>query len=158
MKRAAIFSTCQKYRYVLSRSWEETLPKLLLIGLNPSTADATQDDPTIRRCIGFAQRWGFGSVYICNLFAFRATHPKDLKAALVPIGTLNDFYLNQYHKSCDQTVVAWGNDGEHLDRNLHVLQLIDRPYCLNINKNGQPAHPLYQKWKTTLKPYSLKEK
>ncbi|MEL6922688.1 MAG: DUF1643 domain-containing protein [Bacteroidota bacterium] len=154
MHRSAIFSTCRRYRYLLSRHWDEHLPTLLIIGLNPSTAGATHDDPTIKRCIGFAQSWGYGSLHVANLFALMATQPKDLLADKAPVGQLNDRYLRQLIKACDRTVVAWGNYGTHLERNLQVLAFIKKPYCLKINKNGQPAHPLYQKADTRLRAYT----
>lgn len=82
----AHFSRCRRYRYALWRQWQAAGPMLMLIGLNPSTADAERNDPTIRRCIGFAHDWGFGGVWVLNLFAWRATLPADLKAAADPVG------------------------------------------------------------------------
>lgn len=90
MRSGANFSRCRRFRYALWREWDATLPAVMLIGLNPSTADANHNDPTIRRCIGFARDWGFGGVRVLNLFAFRATYPDDLKAAADPVGPRND--------------------------------------------------------------------
>ena len=90
MKKDAILSEDRKYRYVLSRIWDESKSMVMIIGLNPSTADETIDDPTIVRCIDFAKNWGYGGIYMLNLFAFRATLPKDMFSVENPIGDEND--------------------------------------------------------------------
>ena len=95
------------YRYMLGRQWGAP-PFLLWMMLNPSTADATEDDPTIRRCSGFAKHWGFGGLVVVNLFAFRATNPADLRAAEQPIGPENDRHLVNAARSCPRVVAAWG--------------------------------------------------
>ena len=84
MKKDAQLSTCRKYRYALWRTWDEAKPQVMIIGLNPSTADETKDDPTITRCINFAKAWGYGGVCMANLFAYRATAPSDVKASIDP--------------------------------------------------------------------------
>lgn len=89
MEKTAIISEDEKYRYQLSRCWDETKPRILFIMLNPSTADANIDDPTIRRVISFAKSWGYGGVYVGNLFAFRSTDPKGLKQIADPVGENN---------------------------------------------------------------------
>lgn len=89
MKKSAILSDDRKYRYSLSRVWDESKNKVMFIGLNPSTADETEDDPTIRRCINFAKSWGYVGLEMTNLFAFRATAPKDMKNTKEPIETVN---------------------------------------------------------------------
>ena len=86
MEKGARFSESRTHRYALWRIWEKGAPMVMFVGLNPSTADETQDDPTIRRCIDFAKRWGYGGLYMLNIFAFRATNPKDMKAAADPVG------------------------------------------------------------------------
>ena len=91
--RHAVFSPCRTYRYALSRVWAADKPYALFIGLNPSTADETLDDPTIRRCIDFAKRWGYGGLVMANLFAYRATNPSEMKAATDPVGVANDEWL-----------------------------------------------------------------
>ncbi len=151
--RDAIISDCGNYRYLLSRSWDPALPALLIIGLNPSTADALQNDPTIRRCIGFAKSLGFGSLYVANLFAFRHPDPNTLFAQADPVGPENDRYIRKYIQKASKVVVAWGNCGNRLGRDKTVLKLIDEAWCLKINKSGQPAHPLYLKKNLKLKPY-----
>lgn len=116
----------------------------MLIGLNPSTADAKRDDPTIRRCIGFARAWGFGGVWVLNLFAFRATYPEDLKAAADPVGPNNDRWLRRVARECPRVVACWGNDGAFLARSERVQALLGpRLEVLRMNASGEPAHPLY---------------
>lgn len=140
----AHFSRCRRYRYALWRGWSPPQPSLMLIGLNPSTADARQDDPTIRRCIAFARDWGFGGVWVLNLFAYRATHPADLKAAADPVGPRNDYWLRTIARRCDRIVAAWGNHGRFMDRSGRVRWMFgDRLEVLRLNAGGEPAHPLY---------------
>ncbi len=143
----AIFSDDRKYRYTLWRSWsEEPVPfggYAMFIGLNPSTADETEDDPTIRRCIGFAKSWGYGGLCMCNLFAFRATEPSEMKKIEHPLGSQNDKYLVSSARGSGVVVAAWGNSGDHLDRNKAVISLIPDLHYLRLTKAGHPAHPLY---------------
>ncbi len=151
--KGAIFSECNQYRYALWRIWKREADHLMIIGLNPSTADAQNDDPTIRRCIQFARDLGFGGVFITNLFAYRATFPSDLFKAHEPAGPLNTFFLSEFKNLVTTVLIAWGNHGTFLEQNKKVLKLIENPYCLNINKSGEPAHPLYLKKSETLKSY-----
>ena len=145
MNSDAILSEDRKYRYVLSRIWDESKPIVMFIGLNPSTADEIENDPTIEKCISFTKSWGYGGLYMLNLFAFRATQPKDLFNAKDPIGKDNDEYIKKYSKICDKIVCAWGNNGSFKNRSKKVLSLIDNAYYLKLNKTGEPAHPLYLK-------------
>lgn len=144
MRTDAALSQCRTYRYALWRVWDETRPLTLFIGLNPSTADETSDDPTIRRCIGFARDWGYGGVCVANLFAYRATYPADLKAAPDPVGPENDRWLRRLAGEAELVVAAWGNDGAHMGRSLIVADLLPGMKCLKTNRSGEPAHPLYQ--------------
>ncbi|PCJ63084.1 MAG: hypothetical protein COA79_02570 [Planctomycetota bacterium] len=153
MKTGAKFSKCRKYRYSLWRIWNEELPLVAFIGLNPSTADETKNNPTIKRCISFSKEWGFGGVYVINLFAYRATFPKDLLAYPEPIGSRNISWIKKICEKCSMVIGAWGNDGSHLNQSEKVIQLIPNMFCLNVNKSGHPAHPLYQK--STVKPKKL---
>ena len=117
---------------------------VVFIGLNPSTADATQDDPTIRRCIGFAKAWGYDSLCMVNLFAYRATDPKDMQRATDPIGAENDHHLKLVIDQADLVVAAWGGDGGFLGRSEEIKLLFSKEiYCLGKTKYGQPRHPLY---------------
>lgn len=144
MRSGAHFSRCRTWRYALWREWAHARARVMLIGLNPSTADAQRDDPTIRRCIGFARDWGFGGVWVLNLFAFRATFPGDLKAAEDPIGPRNDWWLRRVARRCDRIVAVWGNDGRFLDRSARVQGMLDgRLEVIRLNASGEPAHPLY---------------
>ena len=154
VNKNAIFSDCRKYRYALSRTWNGKKKTILFIGLNPSTADEKIDDPTIRRCINYAQNWGYGSLLMVNLFAYRATMPSELKNAINPIGNDNDLHILELSKKADLTVAAWGNEGFLLNRDKVVKKLIPNLMCLKINKSGQPAHPLYQKKDLKLIKYS----
>jgi len=145
IKKSAVFSSCRKYRYSLTRAWNLTGNYVLFIGLNPSIADELIDDPTLKRCINFAKDWGYGGLIMVNLFAYVSTHPSELKNTKLPIGKENDEHILKNHQKSQLTVIAWGNDGYLYDRDKEVLAIIDSPMCLNINKSGQPAHPLYQK-------------
>jgi hypothetical protein len=145
MKYGATIDPTGKYRYSLWRLWDDLLPKVLFIMLNPSTADGTVDDPTIRRCIRFAQDWGFGSLEVVNLFAYRATYPMDLKTCSDPVGPDNDIHIRRAAIQANHIVCAWGTMGDLFKRNERVADILFsfRTYCFEITKNGQPKHPLY---------------
>jgi hypothetical protein len=143
VQTAAALSACRKYRFALWRIWDESRPYGMIIGLNPSTADEKEDDPTIKRCVQFARSWGYGGLCMANLFAFRATKPADMFAARAPIGPGNDEWLMKLAASAGAVVAAWGNGGTHLGRANAVARLIPNLYCLQMNRSGQPAHPLY---------------
>ena len=116
--------------------------------LNPSTADAFGDDPTIRRCIGFARAWGFHRTIIVNLFALRSTDPAALRTADDPIGPLNDSSIHGSVHTADLVVCAWGKHGAFMRRGEAVAKIVrdagKAPHCLATNKDGSPVHPLYQ--------------
>ena len=152
-KSGAVFSDCRKYRYALWRMWNEHKPIAMIIGLNPSTADQTRNDPTITRCISFASSWGYGGVCVTNLFVFRATAPTELKAHHDPIGKENDAWVHEMTKGAAITVAAWGNHGKFLNRSLEILPSLDQLHCIKMNKSGEPAHPLYLK--AELKPVPM---
>lgn len=140
----ALFSDCDTYRYRLWRLWDTELPTMNVIGLNPSTADATNDDPTIRRCIGFARAWGYGGLVMTNLFAFRATDPREMKRAADPVGPDNNRHLVDVARAAGMVIAAWGTHGTHVGRAQAVSALIDVPvYCLGRTKGAAPKHPLY---------------
>ena len=145
INKTANFSSCRKYRYSLSRIWDKQKKFVLFIGLNPSTADEEVDDPTIRRCSGYAQKWGYGGFIMVNLFAYRTTLPSNLKKVKYPVGRDNDKYIVKLSKKADITVAAWGNNGNLYGRDKQVLSLVPNLMCLKVNKSGQPAHPLYLK-------------
>jgi hypothetical protein len=143
----AKFSECGKYRYGLWRKWDDTKPCIMFIGLNPSTATDTMDDPTIRRVKKFAKDWGYGGVYMCNLFAFISAYPVDLKTCADPIGE-NDKWLVLFSLLCKDVLFAWGNFKEATDRARKVSASFPNAVCLGFNKNGTPKHPLYVAAKT----------
>ena len=152
-KSGAVFSDCRKYRYALWRMWNEHMPIAMIIGLNPSTADQTRNDPTITRCINFSRSRGYGGVCVTNLFGFRATAPTELKAHHDPIGKENDAWVHEMAKGAAITVAAWGNHGKFLNRSLEILPSLDQLHCIKMNKSGEPAHPLYLK--AELKPVPM---
>jgi hypothetical protein len=137
--------------------------------LNPSTADSEQDDPTIRKCMGFAERWRCEQISVVNLFALRATNPKEMLASADPVGPLNHHYfyfaLDQHVKCHDNAgsrkgplVFAWGAHGGYMDRDSAVMELIAvsytvRPMCLGITIEGHPRHPLYAPYDARVIPY-----
>lgn len=149
---SAVLSPCRTYRYELWRRWSNA-PACVFVGLNPSTADETNDDPTIRKCVGYAKRWGYGSLCMVNLFAFRATQPKDMLAAADPVGPENDATLQRLARSAAIIIAAWGNDGGHLGRDKVVIEMLPALHCLKRNKDGSPAHPLYLRGDAT--PYPM---
>lgn len=142
MHRSATFSPCRRYRYTLLRRWGDG-PVCMFIGLNPSTADETQDDPTIRRCIRYAQGWGFGGLLMANIFAWRDTDPRGMKAAEDPVGPGNDHALRGAYKLSALVVAAWGAHGEHMGRGHAVRAMLPRLHYLRLTKGGHPGHPLY---------------
>jgi len=144
MKTDATLSSCRMYRYALSRIWDVSKPYAMFIGLNPSTADETEDDPTINRCINYSKDWGYGGLCMANLFAFRATTPNDMMASNNPIGPDNDEWIKKIAQEAGVIVAAWGNDGSFMDRSKQVKKMIPNLMCIKINKSGEPAHPLYQ--------------
>lgn len=141
------------YRYKLWRWWGNARPALFVM-LNPSTADAERDDPTIRRCQGFAERWGYGGLEVVNLFAYRSTTPLRTIGEGA-IGPLNDAMIVKAAMSAGVIVAAWGNRGGALGRDKAVLDLLERAwngtiYCLGTTAQGQPRHPLYVRGDTKL--------
>jgi hypothetical protein len=141
----ATISDCQKYRYALSRTWDVKKKTVLFIALNPSTANERNDDPTIRKCINYANKWGYGSLLVANLFAYRTTKPTKLRYVKNPVGNDNDQHIMDLSKNAGLIVAAWGNEGSLFNRDKEIIRLIPNLMCLKINKSGQPAHPLYQK-------------
>lgn len=152
IQTGALFDTSGQYRYSLWRLWNEAAPKVGFVMLNPNLADATLDDPTIRRCLGFARSWGYGALEVVNLFAYRTAHPKELRQVADPIGADNDRTLQTLHQRVDQIILAWGNWGALHQRHQTAIALLNcqTPYCLGFTKMGQPRHPLYLK--ATLQP------
>ena len=148
----ARFSDDGKYRYLLGRPISDSPRRLLFIMLNPATADATKNDPTIRRCIGFAGQWGFGTLEVVNLFAFRTAYVAELRKADDPIGAENDKWICDAINAADRVILAWGNHGAYKNRSLQIKRMAleaAQPYHLGLNKTGEPRHPLYLRADTT---------
>lgn len=163
----AVLSSCGLYRYALWRFWEgshqtDAHRAVVFIGLNPSTADASQDDPTIRRCRRFAREWGYPGMIMLNLFAYRATDPGMMKAFSRGggdvVGPENDQILQHYNQQilCSTkpftqnepgrsglVVFAWGVDGEFMGRGAAVAAMFNEGHCLGKTKMGLPRHPLF---------------
>lgn len=156
--RGADLSLCGTYRYELTRVWDRSRGSCAFVMLNPSTADATVDDATIRRCIRFAADWGFGILKVYNLFGLRARRPKDLEVHADPFGPELDRWYRRAVE-CDRVVCAWGSfltGGAFADRGQVVarahLKRADL-YCLEVNGDGNPRHPLYVRSDAELKPW-----
>lgn len=144
-RRTAEISECGTYRYRLSRTWDTERETVAFVMLNPSTADATDDDPTLTRCINYAKDWGYGSLVVANLFALRSTSPDNLARHPDPVGPENDRYLRAVCDEAETVVAAWGTDGDLYDRESEVADLLDGDlYALDTTKQGHPNHPLYQ--------------
>jgi hypothetical protein len=150
MNNECVFSPDRRHRYTLIHRPEPLLggDRLLMwICLNPSTADETQLDPTLTRILGYSLREGYDGFLMTNLFAWRATDPKDMKAARDPVGPDNDRWLVQCARRCGKVVAAWGSHGAFNQRAAHVCKVL-RDFdlvCLARNADGAPSHPLYLK-------------
>ena len=147
----AVYSECERYRYLLTRTWDRDGARALFVMLNPSTATEVQNDPTVERCERRARTLGFGAFRVTNIFAYRATDPKDMRAQTDPVGPWNDAAIRE---SVDwaagpgaKIVCAWGNHGAHLGRGAAVETLLRETgrelFHLGLSKSGAPKHPLY---------------
>jgi hypothetical protein len=163
---SAVISGCGLYRYELRRTWDEQLPALVYVMLNPSTADAEADDPTIRKCVGFAKRMGYGGIVVVNLYAFRATDPRDLidsrEAGVAIIGPENDRRILDAMYAASAVVFAWGatqtgRPSDIAERVATVRGLAAvahcKPLCLARSKHGDPRHPLMLGYAATPEPW-----
>jgi hypothetical protein len=161
--RGADISECGRYRYRLWREWRDTLPlgqrdrgNVLWIALNPSTADAHEDDATLRRMLAFSQRAAFGALYVCNLFAVRSTDPRAITSPGA-VGPDNNAFLRAESEAADSIVAAWGADLNARARASEVAALLGefahKTYCLGRTKDGAPRHPLYVRGDAELSPW-----
>ena len=163
MKKGAIIDPTGTYRYLLTRIWDENQPPAVFIMLNPSTADAEEDDPTIRRCMNFAKAWGCGGIKVVNVFAYRATDPKKLLEAKDPIGPRNQECVKEAIINAGIVIAAWGAAGPKWKwayNRIHeaVKEVeVQEIYCLGTTKDGLPRHPLYLKNNTMPKLYIGRE-
>lgn len=159
---AAEISPCGVYRYSLSRPGDPPMPRgtppAVFLMLNPSTADAELDDPTIRRCRGFAQRWGKAGIVVVNLYALRATDPRALQSHPDPVGPANGLRLSSIAMCYKDVVCAWGKHADPARARDVANMMLDngvRLWCLGTNKDGSPKHPLYLSGATELVPWSI---
>lgn len=149
-RSSAVLSSCKSYRYVLEREWSSA-PRVHFVMLNPSTADADQDDATIWKCMRFARRWGAGGILVYNLFALRATDPKALRVHEDPVGPGNDAALavlaESVRASAGRLIAGWGTMGAFRERDRAVMKILQgaRVEALALNTDGSPKHPLYVK-------------
>lgn len=153
IQTGARISLDRVYRYELWRIWDTHKPLCNFLMLNPSTADEVDNDPTVERCERRCRMWGYGGLIVTNIFAFRATHPVDMKAATEPVGADNDAAILSVAERSSLIVCAWGKDGTFKNRSVAVMLLLadhaDKLHSLKMSdKTGQPYHPLYL-------PYSL---
>lgn len=161
MKMEAVLDHSGSYRYLLRREWDTTKPKALWIMLNPSTANHQEDDPTVKSCIQFTSKWGYGSFEVVNLFAYRSKSPSDLKSLPkeVAIGFENYSYIQDAMDRADLIVAAWGSNGKIHKRNQddELITLFEKYQlnCLDILKNGDPRHPLFFSTDKPFKNYKL---
>ena len=143
----AVYSPCEGYRYALTRVWDAEGARVLFVMLNPSTATEAQNDPTVERCERRARALGFGAFRVCNIFAFRATDPKVMRAAADPVGPENDTAIIEGAAWADRIVCAWGTHGAHRDRGPGVESLLRATgrelFHLGLSRDGHPKHPLY---------------
>lgn len=147
----AVYSDCEAYRYLLTRVWDGALPRALFVMLNPSTATEVQNDPTVERCERRARALGFGAFRVTNIFAFRATDPRAMRAVADPVGPDNDAAIRESVDwaggPADRIVCAWGTHGAHLNRGAAVAQLLRESgrdlHHLGLTAAGAPKHPLY---------------
>ena len=152
----SINSEDKQYRYLWAAKVSDNTKRCMFLMLNPSIADENRSDPTVTRCMNFARDWGYGSLYVTNLFALRSTDPKMLKFHDDPIGKLNDDTIVEAARDSDIVVCAWGNHGKYLDRSESVVHAMKKEgfsgklHCLGLTKLNQPKHPLYLSKSTVL--------
>ena len=156
LSSGAVFDKSESYRYLLWRSWRLELPLVTFVMLNPNSADAIRDDPTIRRCIGFARAWGYGGIDVVNVFGYRARSPADLNAVVDPVGPANRKYLERACVRASIVVAAWGNGIRSRSRaGDSLVGITEDLFCLGRTRHGQPKHPLYLRSNVLLEPYAL---
>lgn len=155
MFRDAFISDCKRYRWWLLRKWAGG-DQVNFVMLNPSTADAFEDDATVRRCVGFAKRWGYGSLIVTNLYGFRATNPTTLRLIDDPVGDHNDRNIDNCATNANMVVCAWGNHAG-MTRAKAVVELVKKAnnnvVAFGITQKGQPLHPLRLPYSQQLQSY-----
>lgn len=156
MIQGAHFSPDRNYRYALWRIWDPAMPLVMFIGLNPSKANEYTNDPTIRRVTKFAADWGYGGMYMMNLFGWVTPYPQDLRLAKDPVGE-NDSHLKRIADLCAMIIYVWGSFPQATERAKVVLEAFPGGYCLGHSKMGNPLHPLYLPGDTKPIPYICPE-
>lgn len=155
----AVYSDCLLYRYALTRVWDASGPRAHFIMLNPSTATEAQNDPTVERCERRARTLGFGAFRVTNIFAWRDTDPRKMRAAADPVGPENDASILEGCRWADQIIAAWGTHGAHLDRGAAVSVLLRATglplHNLGLTRGGHPRHPLYVGYATLPEPWRI---
>lgn len=165
IEQKTIFSENRVYRYTLWRDWSDLFRNsetgkqfAMFIGLNPSTADETLDDPTIRRCVGFAKRWGYGALCMTNLFAYRTKDPRAMKKVTAPVGEENNDWLLRVAGEAGIIIAAWGVHGTFLNRDTSVRLLLaehkEKMRVLRFTNGAHPEHPLYVPGNIIPQPFS----
>tara|TARA_R110002094_G_scaffold53486_8_gene64809 strand:+ start:1346 stop:1852 length:507 start_codon:yes stop_codon:yes gene_type:complete len=143
----AVYSDCERYRYSLTRIWDKTARRVMFVMLNPSTATEVQNDPTVERCERRARHLGYGGFRVTNIFAYRATDPRDMRAVADPVGPGNDMAIREGAAWADDIIAAWGVHGEHHMRGPAVGEMLRQEptplFHLGLSKAGHPKHPLY---------------
>ncbi len=154
---SAVYSDCERYRYTLRRVWDPEGRRALFVMLNPSTATEAQNDPTVERCERRARALGFGAFCVCNIFGFRATDPKVMRAEADPVGPGNDAAILEACAWADAVICAWGTHGAYLDRGAAVERLVRAsgatPSHLGLTQAGHPRHPLYVPYSQAPEPW-----
>lgn len=158
LENDAVISDCGKYRYLLRRTWDHGKPRALIVMLNPSTADATLDDATIRSCVRLLTGHGYGSMEVVNVYGYRATDPDELAKQADPIGPHNAKTIEAAIHRCDVVICAWGAYPPARQHATAILNAVraHRPalYCFGKTKAGAPKHPLYIKSGTPLETFT----
>ena len=146
-RSSAVYSDCERYRYALTRVWDASGKRVMFVMLNPSKATEVQNDPTIERCERRARTLGFGGFRATNIFAYRATDPRDMRVADAPEGPANMETLREGADWADTVICAWGTHGAHRNQGPRVAEMLRRTgkplYRLGLSKAGHPKHPLY---------------
>ncbi|WP_121060505.1 DUF1643 domain-containing protein [Chachezhania antarctica] len=157
-RSTAVYSACERYRYALTREWDASAGRITFVMLNPSTASELRNDPTIERCERRARAWGYGAFRVTNLFAWRATDPRDLKRAAEPDGPENEVRVLESAAWADLVLAAWGVHGAHRNRGPEIAALLGEagtPVAhLGLTKAGHPRHPLYVSYATRPIPWT----
>lgn len=157
-------SSCKKYRYFIEREWDSSLDKAMFILLNPSETGLYEDNPTIRKCMGFSKGLGYGGIYLANLYSYRATNPKELKKVIEKKGEIyaqgekNIEIIKKLEKRSDILILGWGNNAKNFQMSQDILKILDRKKmrCLDITKEGEPKHPLYIRYDLVERKEDLK--